>query len=783
VFQRNALAWPERRNKVQRNYVETTLTDIWSVTSGSPPSPYRAEIEAEASLHAWWPADDQPGLGGAQPTTLRNAAPGNTITLAITPSPAGVSCQDQYAARVNVTGIAGYTDSGLDLTVGPGIGAGVTNKPSLATAQVAQDAGWMYGDPQSGPQSAQSGNRVTAQPGAAAWQQTGELGNTGSAGFFLAANDPAFPPLATGCTVEGWVNVPFYLGTKTYSIADSESMNGNYQYAAGPYGVLSLLELCTDTAPVAVLQLAQDGGGLNLVTWNGSTPTTNSIYTTSDLRSASWMHIAVTLTQAGYEVYVNGGLTAQVSGSCTISASAWSWLIANGDLGTNGGTSPGSIGHGGNIAVSHLAVYSTVLPAWRIRAHYCAALTGFGCLPAPAGLALSQVQSNGPFEVSGWTPDGSAYQGSYGTTGTGENDEIPFSFSAVVAAIAGAYTSAPSARAVTSGYGTPTADSTIGAAVYAAWTAVAPLVAVYTSADAGTETEADTACGSGESFTSGYGSGAVASGWCHVAAGTGAVPPAGPSALGDEVGQRIERLLAYSGVTYPGRCIDPAPLLVQAALDTGGQAVGGSIQHLVDSDDGMLFTDNVGNLCYRQRPHLAADTTVWQLGPDVAAGQIPYQADITFGNDPQRVFNDIQITPYSPDGTSLPLVTPSSPAAIAASQRQYGTKPYTITSYLQSQAMMLAQANWLLAQFGQLNRRVEVLTVDAAGYPPAWGFVAGANVSDVVYVYDQPFGPPVTAGYYRISQISRTIAGGANGSRPQATAKVTLDPLPSSYWS
>ena len=57
---------------------------------------------------------------------------------------------------------------------------------------------------------------------------------------------------------------------------------------------------------------------------------------------------------------------------------------------------------------------------------------------------------------------------------------------------------------------------------------------------------------------------------------------------------------------------------------------------------------------------------VWTLSPDAPptsgapSGNIPYLPDIKWAADPQRIWNSITITPFSPDGASLPLVIPSS---------------------------------------------------------------------------------------------------------------------------
>ena len=760
VISRNAYKVTERRDAALRSYVDVKLTDIWSVASASCPTPYRGEVEQDGPGW-WWPCDDQALTGGVLPTSLRNAAKGSTTVLSIVPSPSGVASQDTYSSGI------GFGAGGTDLT---STGGGAPN-PSVAVYAVGQSQGWMYGDPQVSPQSAQTGNPVTAQPGSAAWQQTGLLGNTGSAGWALIAND-TFPPVAAGVTISGWFNYKF-LGSATGYTAVSTQ----YQVAQQPYCQLTLLEMATGSAPVAMLYL-DISGHLILETFNGGTGTTHSIYTASDLRCNAFLRVTLQLTQSTYSVFLNAGLNTSgaVTGSCTISASAWSWLIANGDLGSNGGSLAGTgLQHGGNVQVSHLKIFSGLLPAYRELAQYSAAITGCGLLPAPTSVSAASVAN---FTPSGFTADGTEYKGSFasGTSGT------PFTISALAASAAGGYTSGPAARTTIAARGGNTGTA-FGAAVYVAFTALAPLVQVYTSASANAETEASAVLGSGEAYTGGYGSGATGAGVGHVSGGTGASPPAAASSLGDTVSQRLERILGYGGITVPMRAIDPAPLLVQAALDVGGQATGQNCINIQLSDDGLLTIDNCGTVGYRARPHLAADTPVWLLGPNVSAGQIPYEPDQSFGNDPVRVWNAVLTSPYSPDGASLADITPSNAAAVAVSQAQYGPKPLSQTSYLQSVSKIQAATNWLLATFGQVERRVEKLTVNAAPHPAAWVFVIGGNVGDVATVSDQPFGGPATSGNYRISQMQRSISFGANGTKPEASLTIIADPIPASFWS
>jgi hypothetical protein len=741
TWQRDALAFPEKRNKALRGYVPVTLTDVWGVVAGSGPTPYRGEVEQDAP-YAWWPCDDQPLTAGVLPTSLRNAAAGNPNVLNITKSPNGIVAQLSYTVGGSSLGVSG----------------------DLAGYAVAASQGWMYGDPQSSPQSAATGNPVTASPGSAAWQAAGQAGNTGSYGWFLSCNDANFPVLANGVTVEGWFDYLFLgtanLGTPPGGIADV--------VAEQPVCPLTLIELATGSNPVAVLQL-DNSGHLNLITYNGASGTSHAIYTSSDLRSESWMHVAVELTTTTWTVYVNGGLTAKVSGSATGMTSAWTWLIANGDLGTHGGSPAGTgLVHGANVSVSHLAVYPVQLPAWRILAHYCAAATGFGLLPAPTAVSAQFLSGPGP--------DGTFVNNNYGVNAASV-------MSAVVTAIAGSVTSGPSAysTAVVQDF-TITAGQGDGA--WISWAGVAPAFSVFTASQLGAEKNAATVCGPGDWFTQGYGSGASGAGVCQTAAGTNASPPAAASSLGDTVAQRIERCLGYGRITRPNRAIDSsAGLLVQAALDVGGQQTGANLQNLVDSDNGLLFVDNNGTLCYRSRARLAADQAIWRIGMNTLAGMVPFDGSIEWSSDPQRIWDAITVTPYSPDGASLAGLTPANAAAANTAQTQFGARPKAVTSYLQDQTKMQAQADWYLANFAALQRRASVVAIDAASYPAAWAMVAGMNPGDIAQIYDAPLGQPATTGNYRVSQISRSVSFGANGSKVEARLVLVLDPLPTTYWS
>lgn len=786
VFSRNLLAVPERISDILRLHVSATATDGWFALSSTILTPYRNQVYADGP-YAWWPCDDAPLIGGVLPVVLVNAAANNSNVLNIAASPNGATLQ------------AIYSTGGTNLTTILEDFRGGQVAESIGTYTVGADQGWMWGDPQSANSNFPTGNPQSLTPGSAAVQFTGQQGNTGSYGWFLYCNDSGFPALSGGATVEAWFNYAFLGGPNgLYDAGNGDS----YDMAQQPVCPLTIWEIATGSHPVAVLQL-DTSGHLDLITYNGSTGTSNSIYTSSDLRVSSWVHVAVTMTATTWAVYVNGGLTAAVSGTATGMTSAWTWLIANGDLAANGGSSAGTgLVHGGNAEFGHIAVYPYQLDPWRILAHYWAAVTGGGQIPPPTAVSISPVLvtlNPGGSEIieAGYTQDGTAGGEHGGGAGYGcasSTTAESYAFSALAAAVAGSYTSGPAARATITGIG---ASSGAGLAcagnyVFVSWSGLAPAFSVYTAAEAGAETQASSVVADSDTFTSGYGSGATDTGPGSTGGATGASPPATGSSIGDLAGQRIERLLQSGQYTVPLRAVDPAVLLVQAPGSEGaGLQAGQAAEEIQQSDGGMLYIDNLGWLTYWSKAHLASQysSPVWLLGP--SAGEIPYYREAEVISDPQRLWNAIAIQPFAPDGSQLPLITPADATATLASIDQAGAQPLQITSWLQSTAEMQSQANWLLTEFGVLRPRAQQVKVDASSAAPAnlaasWQLFAGCNVGDVVHLEQWQIGGGGNILTLRVTSIRRHVeygTDGEGGSTIEAATWLTLDFEPSSYWS
>jgi len=425
VIALNAGEWTEKIDESYRRYVELSATDLWAALSATPPTFYRSEVYQDAP-YAWWPCDDQPGTAGVLPTALLNAAPGNTNTLNVVLSPNGAAAE------------VAYDTHGENATAGVVGGS----PPGVGIYTVGVNTGWMFGDPQSSPSAiSAAGNPVQSTAGSAAWQASGQLGNTGSYGWFLSCNDASFPGLTGGITVECWFNAAFQAGASGYD--STGTGQPAYPVLTQPYNVqLTIWELATASHPVCELYL-DTSGHLILETFNGASGTTHSIYTSSDLRSSSWHMVTVELTTTTWQVWLDGGVNANVSGTATGMTSAWTWLILNGDLAANGGSSAGTgLVHGGNIALSHIVIYPVQLPYYRVLDHYWSAISAFGQLPAPTGVQVTwtDVVQTTSVGVSGglFAPDGTS-----GYANGNYSSSNGVAASAIVVATPGSPTSGP----------------------------------------------------------------------------------------------------------------------------------------------------------------------------------------------------------------------------------------------------------------------------------------------------------------------------------------------------
>jgi hypothetical protein len=150
--------------------------------------------------------------------------------------------------------------------------------------------------------------------------------------------------------------------------------------------------------------------------------------------------------------------------------------------------------------------------------------------------------------------------------------------------------------------------------------------------------------------------------------------------------------------------------------------------------------------------------------------------------DPQRIWNSIDISPFSPTGAQLPLITPEDATAVNASQTQYGAQPYQVQSLLQDLSQMQLQANWIFLIYGQPARRAEQVVIEASAYPAAWQLFWGINIGDLVTLEDWQIGGGGNNYTYRVTSLQRRISYGSHTEEITAKVELVLDPEPGSYW-
>lgn len=458
-------------------------------------------------------------------------------------------------------------------------------------------SGWMYGDPLS-----------------AAWQQTGV--GLSSTGRYLTCQDSSFPPVNSGITIEGWFNFDFV------------DPGGQAATASGAYGQPTDADLalwCINNSATrnigvtVVLDLSSGNVLLEVQPSAGGAPNTFTVVGTVDKRDTSWMHVVVTLSSSGYQAWVNGGFVGHASGTWGAGqapASTWDTFSALSIPGLGVGC--------GNASVAHLAIYPAVLPAARVMAHASAAYTAFGQIPPPVVASQFTDNSSGDtYDPAGVQQTGQAF----GPPGDG----VP-TLAAVACSVIGAYVSAPSNPETIQVITPP--DTSTGFC--------------WLDAGTGTSSAGDFATSRYQWFTASQaGSEQLAATTSHPylyvnSFGSGMTPPATASPLGDSVQWRIERLL-QQGLSPVPRSIDAASAPVVAALDTDGQITGDAINNIVQSDNGLLFVDNMGSLCYWSRPHLGAQVPVWQLGPRSPAN-LNLNASFEGGAYPWTPFNGAALT-------------------------------------------------------------------------------------------------------------------------------------------
>ena len=184
--------------------------------------------------------------------------------------------------------------------------------------------------------------------GGTCWSQSGLGAGETTQGYCLQVTSDAMPSLANGITVEGW-----------FAITD----------VAQPAQVHLLMGLTGPAGMIFQVVVDQSAGYIYVRAFDKITRayTQTLVNNQADWSSGAWFHIALTLTQTTWQVYVNGGAFTGATGTCNL-APGWYTLSYCGQA-TRAAT--GAMWNG---VMSQLALFPAILPDTRIVTHFWASL-------------------------------------------------------------------------------------------------------------------------------------------------------------------------------------------------------------------------------------------------------------------------------------------------------------------------------------------------------------------------------------------------------------------------
>jgi hypothetical protein len=186
--------------------------------------------------------------------------------------------------------------------------------------------------------------------GATSWSQSGLGAGETTQGYTLQVTSGSMPSLAAGVTLEGWFTVDNTVQPATVNL---------------------LMSLTGPAGPVFQVILAQSTGFLYVRAYDKVTRamTQTLVSNLTSFASSVGFHLALTLTQTGWQVYINAGAFPGATGSCNL-APGWYTLSFNGQA-TRAAT--GAMFNG---VLSELVLFPEVLGQDRIVTHYWATLLG-----------------------------------------------------------------------------------------------------------------------------------------------------------------------------------------------------------------------------------------------------------------------------------------------------------------------------------------------------------------------------------------------------------------------
>jgi hypothetical protein len=202
---------------------------------------------------------------------------------------------------------------------------------------------------------------------------------------------------------------------------------------------------------------------------------------------------------------------------------------------------------------------------------------------------------------------------------------------------------------------------------------------------------------------------------------------AGAGYVGELSGTRIARYLGY-GWSGPTSIAAGASTMGAATL-TAGTAELAACQDVTTTEAGNFWATRDGVTTFTGRnARFLTTTSQWTFGENTAGGEYPYAEGISFGYDPQFLFNSVAVT--NATGLNVTVVSP-------ASVRRYyqGSTSQQVNT---TNAQAIDRATWIIAANKDPHQRVESIQLDPAAYPTLWPLVLGIEVDQRATVKRRP---------------------------------------------
>lgn len=217
---------------------------------------------------------------------------------------------------------------------------------------------------------------------------------------------------------------------------------------------------------------------------------------------------------------------------------------------------------------------------------------------------------------------------------------------------------------------------------------------------------------------------------------------------GELTGARITRLLGWAGWVDP-TAIDAGSSLMQAAAGLNGINARDALQQCSDTDQGIVFAAQNGQITFYGRDHYYLQTTALVIfGENADAGEIPYTPSIAFDTDPQYIANEVTVE--RPGGPNQYLED-------AASKKTYSHSPLTYTTYTNNDADALGLTQSLLNRRKDAHQRLTAIAVNPSANPSAFATILTLKIGDRVTVNRRTVAGTYSGDYF-IERIQKDVA-------------------------